>query len=83
MMAPGGLDMKGTSIKVNPKILEWARRKAHLSQTALARMVGVPVQEYGEWESGNSYPTKKELFRIALALRCPITVFLCLGVFNG
>ncbi len=70
-------------IKINPEILEWARRKAYLSESGLARMVDVPLQKYLEWESGRSCPTRNELIRIALALRCPITVFLCLGVFNS
>ncbi len=75
--------MKRTIVKINPGILAWARRKAYLSQSALARMIDVPLQKYGEWESGRSCPTRGELLRIALALRCPITIFLCLGVFNS
>jgi DNA-binding transcriptional regulator YiaG len=73
--------MKRT-IKINPRILEWARRKAYLTESGLARSVGVSIQKYREWEAGRAYPSRTELTRLALALKCPAMVFVCLGVLN-
>ncbi|MGA3174365.1 MAG: helix-turn-helix transcriptional regulator [Syntrophorhabdales bacterium] len=72
--------MKSNLMRINPKVLEWARKRARLSQDSLAGMIGVSKQRYLEWESGRSLPSAGELNRIAFHLRCPVLVFLCLGV---
>ncbi len=72
--------MRSNLIKINPKVLEWARKKARLSQDLLAQKVGVKRNKYLEWELGQSFPDMHELHKIALHLRCPVLIFLCLGV---
>jgi transcriptional regulator with XRE-family HTH domain len=64
-------------------MLEWARKRARYSEDLLARKIGVPVRTYEEWESGRSTPTLRELRKLALFLRCPVMVFLCLGALNA
>jgi transcriptional regulator with XRE-family HTH domain len=72
--------MHNDLIKVNPKVLEWARKKACFSQSLLARKIGVSIQKYLDWLSGRSSPNMGELCKIALQLRCPVLIFLCMGV---
>ncbi len=81
-MSPSEVGVKRNLVKINPKVLEWARRRAYFSESFIASRIGVSVQKYREWESGLSYPTRNELFKIALVLKCPTTIFLCLGFMN-
>lgn len=63
-------------------MLEWARKKACFTDSVAARKIGVSIQKYREWESGQSAPSTSQLRRIACALKCPVMVFLCLGFFK-
>ncbi|OPY63930.1 MAG: transcriptional repressor DicA [Syntrophorhabdaceae bacterium PtaU1.Bin034] len=74
--------MANKLMKINPLILQWARKKANLSEALLARTLGISTHTYLEWESGQSKPTMRQLYRIAFALRCPVMVFMCLGIVN-
>jgi DNA-binding XRE family transcriptional regulator len=72
--------MKSGITKINPKMLQWARRKACFTDSIAAYKIGVSIQKYREWESGQSVPSTSQLRRIACALKCPVMVFLCLGL---
>lgn len=55
-------------VSVKPALLRWARERANLTVEALIRHFPF----YERWESGEEYPTLKQLEKLAQALRVPI-----------
>ena len=51
------------------------REKANISQTELARALGVSHSAVGKWDSGQSYPRADMLPRIATVLHCSVSDF--------
>jgi DNA-binding transcriptional regulator YiaG len=45
------------SARLSPRLVQSLRRRLGLSQTALARLVGVSAPAVANWEAGNSTPT--------------------------
>lgn len=62
---PGTLDHE-------PQAVTWARKKAGLTQRALARRIGISEQLLSEIESGWRNATPANLAKIAEALNCPV-----------
>lgn len=60
---------------INPTILAWARRRAHLTEADLARKVGTLPSRYREWESGLRKPTLRQLHRLVSVLGEPLQTF--------
>ena len=59
------------------------RKRAGLSQDALAEKLSVARQTVSSWERGNSYPDLDMLVRISDALRCWAPAFLTGMAFLG
>ncbi|MDB6012320.1 MAG: hypothetical protein JWL65_4570 [Gammaproteobacteria bacterium] len=55
-------------VKVKPELLRWARERAHLSTDALEGK----FPKLNQWESGEVYPTLKQLEAYAKATHAPI-----------
>lgn len=64
-----------TRLDHEPEAVEWARRKAGLSQAELARRCGFTRSLICEIEGGTRNATPGTLLKIAEALNCPV-VFL-------
>lgn len=50
------------------QLIKTARKNAGMTQTDLAKKLGIPYQSIGQWENGLRYPKPKTLQRIADAL---------------
>ena len=50
---------------INPAMLRWAREQAGYSLEEIARRRRVPVERIRDWETGNSYPTWRQLENLA------------------
>jgi transcriptional regulator with XRE-family HTH domain len=57
-----------------PAAVEYARRKAGLSKTALAQRLGVSLSLISMIETGDRNATPALLLRMADALNCPVVV---------
>lgn len=57
-----------------PEAVEYARRKAGLSKTDLAKRLGVSLALISQIESGNSNATPAMILRLAEVLNCPVVV---------
>jgi transcriptional regulator with XRE-family HTH domain len=57
-----------------PEAVEYARRKAGLSKTDLAKRVGVSLALISQIESGVSNATPAMILKLAEALNCPVVV---------
>jgi transcriptional regulator with XRE-family HTH domain len=55
--------------------LKALRKKAHLSQQEIARLVGIDFHSYNLWERGKSIPTSHHLVKLADALSCSMDAF--------
>lgn len=47
------------SARLSPRLIQSLRKRLGLSQTALARLVGVSAPAVAHWEAGNSIPTRQ------------------------
>ena len=56
---------------INPKLLEWARKRAAFTVEEAAQK----FSRFAEWEAGTASPTYSQLERVANELRVPIAVF--------
>ena len=63
--------------KIGKRILA-ARKKAGMTQEALAEQVGVSVQAVSKWETGRNLPDIENLIRIAELTNTPYTILLSL-----
>lgn len=57
-----------------PEAVEYARRKAGLSKTDLAKRLGISLSLISMIESGDRNATPALLLRLADALNCPVVV---------
>jgi len=55
--APPVSEQEAKSARLSPRLIHSLRRRLGLSQTALARLVGVSAPAVAHWEAGNSTPT--------------------------
>lgn len=62
-------------IKLNPKILIWARKSINKTIEEVAHNIGVPTSKIIEWENGKTQPTYNQLENLAYkAYRRPIAI---------
>ncbi len=57
--------------KITPALLIWARERAGLDQTKVAKKVGVKPEVIQSWERGESAPTFRQLEKLASVLHVP------------
>ncbi|GAA3931233.1 XRE family transcriptional regulator [Litoribacillus peritrichatus] len=60
-----------TQALVNPELLSWARHRAGLSLSALARKLNVKLERLTQWEQGDTKPTFKQAQNIAKYTHTP------------
>ena len=60
-----------TAVDVNPRVLQWARRRAGMEISSLVNR----FPRYGDWESGAARPTLKQLERLARTVHAPVGYF--------
>ncbi|HML94457.1 MAG TPA: ImmA/IrrE family metallo-endopeptidase [Thermodesulfobacteriota bacterium] len=58
-------------IPITPSVLKWARERSGFSIQEMTDR----YKFYGEWESGDSYPTYNQLEQLSDKFKCPIVVF--------
>ena len=56
-LVPPVSEQEATSARLSPRLIHSLRKRLGLSQTALARLVGVSAPAVAHWEAGNSTPT--------------------------
>ncbi len=63
-----------TEAKINPAILQWARKRLDLSEEDVARKVGLKdkPQRLRAWEQGEELPTFRQAQELARALQIPL-----------
>jgi len=67
--------MTRVKININPDLLKWARDRARYSEASLAKKVSVSLNTYEQWESGDSFPTLRQLWNLVRALNEPLQTF--------
>ncbi len=60
---------------VTPNILRWARESSKMSIEEVAQKIKVKEEKIEFWETGQNYPTIKQLEKISKLYRRPISVF--------
>lgn len=60
---------------VNPAMLAWARKSAHLDVTGAAKRLGVAPERLARWEAGESRPTINQAMQMAAVYRRPLSAF--------
>ena len=56
-LVPPVSEEEATSARLSPRLIRSLRKRLGLSQTALARLVGVSAPAVAHWEAGNATPT--------------------------
>lgn len=64
-----------TQALINPEVLTWARQRSGLSETLLAKKVGVKLDRFLAWETGEKRPTFKQAQKLAAATHTPFGYF--------
>ncbi len=67
--------MSRTNAHINPEMLVWARNTVKLTVELAAEKVGVKTAKLEAWEKGESFPTVKQLYKIANVYRRPFALF--------
>jgi len=67
--------MAGPKAHINPKMLTWARTTVKLSVELAAQKIGVKPEKLEQWENGESYPTIKQLYKVANVYKRPFALF--------
>ncbi|MGN7980204.1 helix-turn-helix domain-containing protein [Burkholderia sp. 22313] len=71
----GMRDMKagraGRVTQVEPTVASAARAKSGLSQGAFAKLLGVPLRTFQQWEQGRRNPTGAALTLLRVAIKHP------------
>ena len=62
-------------VRINPRVLVWARIRSRYDESSVAKKVGVSLERYHEWESGSSSPTIRQLHSLVRALNEPLQTF--------
>lgn len=60
---------------VNGGIIRWAREYYHMDEMTAATAIGIDVERYKNWESGQEHPTYAMLKKISNVFRKPSAVF--------
>jgi Zn-dependent peptidase ImmA (M78 family)/transcriptional regulator with XRE-family HTH domain len=60
---------------ITKEVLVWARKASLRSEHELAQVADVSVERYREWESGVSFPTLRQIEKIANKVKRPCIVF--------
>ena len=60
---------------INPELLKWARKTIKLSESLAAEKIGIKEEVLISWEDGESFPTIKQLLKIAETYRRPFALF--------
>jgi Zn-dependent peptidase ImmA (M78 family) len=60
---------------INPSVLIWAREQAGLQVEEVAKRIGISAIRLREWESGESFPTVRQLRLAGKAYRRPSAFF--------
>jgi Zn-dependent peptidase ImmA (M78 family) len=60
---------------INPDILKWARESAHMSVEEVALCLKVKTDRIEKWESGEAYPTIRQMETFTMLFRRPLAVF--------
>lgn len=60
---------------VNGDIIRWAREYYNMSPTDAASAIGVDLQRYNSWETGEEFPTYAKLRKISEVFRKPSAIF--------
>ncbi len=65
----------GERAYITPKVLQWARTTARMTEEAAAAKAGVPVENLKEWEGGISQPTIRQAQLLAKTFKRPFALF--------
>ena len=60
---------------VNGDIIRWAREYYNMKPEEAAAAIGVDLQRYSNWESGQEFPTYAKLKKISEVFRKPSAIF--------
>lgn len=67
--------MAGALSGVNGEIIRWAREYYNMQPDEAANAIGVDLQRYANWESGEEHPTYAKLKKISEVFRKPSAIF--------
>ncbi|MEX0966713.1 MAG: XRE family transcriptional regulator [Bacteroidia bacterium] len=67
--------MPRTNAHINPEMLVWSRNTVKLTVELAAEKIGVKTEKLEAWENGESFPTVKQLYKIANVYRRPFALF--------
>ncbi len=63
---------------MNPKMFEWARMRAGITQVAVAKVLGIDSKTVASWEEGRGAPNYQQLEKLAYdVFRIPLAGFYC------
>lgn len=62
-------------VKINPSILQWARKTAKITEEQAAAKAGVSLERYQAWERGDDFPTISKAQKLAHDFRRPFALF--------
>lgn len=60
---------------INGTIIQWAREYYNMSEENAAHAIGIDVERYQKWESGDEYPTYAKLKQISATFHRPTAIF--------
>jgi len=63
--------MEMTQAFIQPDIIKWARLRADVNETYIAKQVHIKTDKYVLWEKGEDFPTFKQAEKLAKALHVP------------
>lgn len=67
--------MAEAMLGVNGEIIRWAREYYNMRPDEAARAIGVDLQRYSNWETGQEFPTYAKLKKISEVFRKPSAIF--------
>ena len=67
--------MAEAMLDVNGEIIRWAREYYNMQPDEAATAIGVDLQRYTNWESGQEFPTYAKLKKISEVFRKPSAIF--------
>lgn len=67
--------MPRTNAHINPKMLVWSRNTVKLTVELAAEKIGVKTEKLEAWEKGESFPTVKQLYKVANVYKRPFALF--------
>ena len=67
--------MAEAMLGVNGEIIRWAREYYNMQPDEAAMAIGVDLQRYSNWETGQEFPTYAKLKKISEVFRKPSAIF--------